>query len=210
LRFILFVEGDTEANSLGAFFQRWLNPRLSKRVGIGVVNLKGNRFARDLPNKVRYYVGRDRGNDVIALFGLLDLYKGAPYPADVCGADERYDWGVRHYEELVANNSFRMFFAVHEIEAWLLSQTDLFPRRVRGTIPDNWTQRPEHVNFDNAPAKRLNDAYLAQLNRSYRKITDGANLFRRLDVEVAYARCPHLKRMLDTMLDLAKNALKEN
>jgi hypothetical protein len=49
--------------------------------------------------------------------------------------------------------------------------------------------------------KRL---YAQRLNRSYRKVTDGSNLFQDLVPEIAYALCPYLKVLLDEMLLLAK------
>jgi len=62
------------------------------------------------------------------------------------------------------------------------------------------------VNFDNPPSKRLDSLY----PRGYKKTSNGANVLRELDPTAARDKCPHLKLMLDTMLDLAKSALKEN
>jgi hypothetical protein len=103
-----------------------------------------------------------------------------------------------------------MFFAVHETEAWLLSQPGIFPAKVRERMQNAWAQRPEQVDFNDPPATRLDSIYLRALNRGYAKPVDGRNLFRDLDPDEAYAKCPYLKLMLETMLDLAKKALKEN
>jgi hypothetical protein len=43
-------------------------------------------------------------------------------------------------------------------------------------------------------------------NRTYKKTTHGSELFSQLDVELAYAKCPRLKELLDEMLNLAKSA----
>ena len=42
---------------------------------------------------------------------------------------------------------FRLFFAVHEFEAWLLSQPDIFPREIKNALQNRIAQ-PEQVNFD--------------------------------------------------------------
>jgi hypothetical protein len=42
--------------------------------------------------------------------------------------------------------------------------------------------------------------------RHYKKRVHGADLFAKLDPEVAYGKCPHLKMMLDEMLRLAEEA----
>ena len=41
MKFILLVEGDTERRILPGFLQRWLNPKLSRRVGLQAVPFNG-------------------------------------------------------------------------------------------------------------------------------------------------------------------------
>jgi hypothetical protein len=60
-----------------------------------------------------------------------------------------------------------------------------------------------------APRKRsafreLDRLYLAKINRSYRKVTDGKNLFPKLQPEAALSACPHLKNMVEEMVRLAQ------
>jgi hypothetical protein len=211
VRFLLFVEGHTEDLALGPFLQKWLNARLKTRVGITPINLKGNRFfSRDIKDKVDQHLGDDSRNEIIAAVGLLDLYKGAPNPTNAAGVEEQYRSGVRYFEEMVGQSRFRMFFAVHETEAWLFSDPGIFPREVRERIPTEFSQRPESVNFQEPPAQRLTQYYRSAQGHKYKKRTYGRNLFAKLEPEHAYDKCPHLKLMLDTMLDLAKRALKEN
>jgi hypothetical protein len=45
-----------------------------------------------------------------------------------------------------------------------------------------------------------------KLNKAYKKPLEGSNLFRKLDPELAYSRCPHLQLLLDDILNLAKDA----
>ncbi|HTN02294.1 MAG TPA: DUF4276 family protein, partial [Planctomycetaceae bacterium] len=112
---------------------------------------------------------------------------------------------VRHFESEVDRSRFRMFFAVHEFEAWLLSQPEIFRQEVQKRLP-NRISAPETVNFDKPPSKLLNQIYLEATNKRYKKTTDGGTLFRKLQPDVAVDKCPYLKAMLEEMLLLAKAA----
>jgi hypothetical protein len=50
----------------------------------------------------------------------------------------------------------------------------------------------------------LDRIYKQKTRRNYKKRTYGKQLFAKLDPEVAVARCPYLKSMLDEMLKLAR------
>jgi hypothetical protein len=100
---------------------------------------------------------------------------------------------------------FRMFFAVHEFEAWLLSQPDIFPREVRASLEGKVPQ-PENVNFDQPPAKLLDHLYKQKTKRNYKKTTYGKQLFSKFDPAVAATKCPYLQDMLNELLRLAKCA----
>jgi hypothetical protein len=65
---------------------------------------------------------------------------------------------------------------------------------------------PETVNFDEPPAKLLERLYSQKTGRRYKKVTNGRELFGRLDPGVAYGKCPRLKELLDKMLELAEAA----
>jgi len=211
LRFLLFVEGKSEHKAIADFLRKWLNAKVGQNIGLQTVNLKGSgAFGRKILGKVSYHLGRDSKGEIVAAVGLLDLYGGADYPETKTSVQERYEWAVKHYEETVDDDRFRMFFAVHETEAWLLAEPGIFPQTVQGRIRKAWSQRPESVNFDHPPSDRLNDVYLSETRRAYRKVTDGTRLLGKLSPETVYERCPHFKCMLDTLLDLAKKALKEN
>jgi hypothetical protein len=74
-----------------------------------------------------------------------------------------------------------MFFAVHEVEAWLLARPELFPPAVASKILGR-VQHPETVNFDTPPAKLLNALYNQALKRDYNKVVFGSNFFPALAV----------------------------
>ncbi len=91
------------------------------------------------------------------------------------------------------------------MEAWLFSEPALFPAEVRKRISGK-SAAPEEINLQNPPSKVLQDAYLGALKHEYRKTTTGAGLFSRLNPQLAYERCPGLKRLLDSLLELSRAA----
>lgn len=206
MRFKLLVEGFTEKTAAGDFLKRWLDLRLKKPVGIDVVRFDGNAdFVRKIVKTAQKHLDGPGKSEIVAVIGLLDLYGLDIYPDDKTTVRERNDWGVKQFESIVARKNFRMFFAVHEFEAWLLSQPDIFPPAVRKGLPKK-TAQPENVNFTEPPAELLNKLYRKQLKKDYKKTVNGLELFRNLDPAVAVGKCPYLKAMLEEMLKLAKAA----
>ena len=207
MKFVLLVEGQTERDGLQAFFKRWLDARLTQPVGLQPVSFDG--FAdlvRKVATKTRMLLNGPQQSEIIAVIALIDLYGPKFYPDDKTTADDRYDWAKQHFEREVDDRRFRMFLAMHETEAWLLSDPDIFPREVRGALPERATRQPERINFDEPPAKLLNRVYLQRTRHIYKKVTNGRQLFARLDPEIAVTKCPRLKSMLEEMLCLAKGA----
>ena len=201
MKFVLFVEGHTETIAVPSFLQRWLNHRLSKRVGIKPVRFQGwPEMINDMPKKAEMYL--DRYSDIIAVFGLMDLYGPTFYPQDKRTTEERLTWATQHIENIIGSDRFRIFFAVHDIEAWLLSDPTIFPAEIRKAIPLD--MHPEAINFDEPPSKLLDKIYTQKLRRKYKKRVYGEALFKKLDPEIAYDKCPSLKIMLDEILRMAK------
>lgn len=205
MKFLLFVEGDVEHLATPEFLRRWLNPRLKQRVGIQSVKFDGcGDYLAGLAKKVRMYLKGPKAGEIIAIVGLLDLY-GLPnnfFPNHLTEAQDRYEWGKRRLEGEVGQEKFRQFFAVHELEAWLLSEPNLFAPEVRNAFPGS-AVNPEVVNFQQPPSKLLKKLFREKLKRSYRKVVDGCEIFSKLDPDIACRKCPHLKEMVDEMLRLA-------
>jgi hypothetical protein len=200
----LLLEGDTESEVIGPFLKRWLDPRLSRPVGVEPDSFAGWReLVRDAHQRVRLHLTGRHRDEIIAVIGLMDLHGPTFYPPSKQTATERRQWATAHMVRLVDHRLFRMFFAVHELEAWLLSQPDILPAAVRKDLPK---KKPETVNFKHPPSAVLDRLYRSRLNRGYRKVGDGAELFRHLDPAQAYKNCPALAEMFDTLLQLAKNA----
>lgn len=203
MRFILFVEGYTEDKTLPQFLKKWLDPRLTNSIGIRTVRFEGwAQFVKDAPLKARMHLNGPHKDDIIAVVSLLDLYGPTFYPNELTECKERYNWAKEYMEKQVNQPKFFQFFAVHEVEAWLLSQPDIFPLKVKNAFPKK-IQSPETVNFNEPPAKLLERLYPLHIRRSYKKVVNGKELFGKLDPEVAYQKCPKLKELLDKMLELA-------
>lgn len=131
---------------------------------------------------------------------MLDLYGPTFYPKDRKTAMQRYSWAKKELEHQVGHPNFRQFFAIHEVEAWLLSYPNLFHPQIKKLLPN---KPPEEVNFHEPPAKLLERLYKQHTKRRYKKVTYGRELFSQLDPNLAYSKCPILKAMLDEMLNMA-------
>ena len=202
MKFVLFVEGHTEKQAIPGFLKRWLDAKLRPHVGVKPVRFDGWRqLVKVAPGKAAMYLKDD---DVIAVIALLDLYGPTFYPDDVKDASERYQWAKKHIEDKVRLEQFHQFFAVHELEAWLLSDPRGFPREIAAILRKDG-RKPEDVNFDEPPAKLLDQLYTKNTRRKYKKVTHGRDLFSKLDPNVAYEKCPQLKELLDALLRLAKD-----
>lgn len=205
MKFILLVEGKTERDAAAAFLKRWLDPQLQQPVGIQSVPFDGYAdLISKMATKARMHLEGPRQSEIIAVIGLLDLYGPTFYPPEIETADERIGWGINHFTNKVKLEKFRFFFAVHEFEAWLLSQPEIFSQAIRNALPKG--KLPERVNFNEPPAALLNRIYRQQTNKNYKKTTYGKQLFAKLDPTTAAAKCPYLTAMLDEMLKLAKAA----
>ena len=204
MKFVLFVEGYTEKEDLSMFLKRWLDPRLEQRVGLKVVRFNGwPELINDSPKKARMYLSED---DIIGVIALLDLYGPTIYPNNKQSASERYKWAKDDLEKKVDDPGFRQYFAVHETEAWLLSDPQIFPTAVMNSFPGR-VQNPEEVDFDQPPSKLLGKLYREKTKRTYKKVIHGKELFDKLDPELAYQKCLRLRELLDDMLKMAKEAI---
>ena len=202
MKIVLFVEGHTEQKAVPEFLKRWLDLRTTHRVGIQVVRYEGwPELIKDSPKKAMMYLRQD---DVIAVIALLDLHGPTFYPPSKRSSSERFDWAKRDLESKVGDTKFFQFFAVHEVEAWLLSDPNIFARDIRSSF-GNGIQRPEEVNFREPPSKLLNKIYELRTGRSYKKVTHGYQLFKKLDPSIAYSKCPYLKQLLDKMAEVANS-----
>jgi hypothetical protein len=117
--------------------------------------------------------------------------------------DERYEWAKKDIEKRVADSRYCQHFAVHEVEAWLLSQPGLLPPPVQKKLPGTATY-PETVNFYEPPSYLLDRLYKEALRKNYKKVAYGQDLFNQLDPIAVRGRCPYFKRLSDDLIELAK------
>jgi len=206
MRFVVLVEGKTEKKSLKSFLKKWLDVNGLAGVGIDIFSHRSaSTLFSDAPSRARDLLAAPDGKDIIAVFSLIDLYGAGIYPSDRTTVADRYEWGKREMESRADNVRYRHFFAVHETEAWLFSQPECLPTKVARSLLRH-SGAPEQVNFDHPPSDLLRRQYLKHVKRGYGKTTDGPSLFAKLDPVIACEKCPHLKAMLDEMLQLAKDA----
>jgi len=204
MKFVLFCEGWTEQSALPDFLRRWLNSKLPAKVGVQPVRFNGwPEMVKDSPTKARFHLAKP---DVIAVVALLDLYGPTFYPTNRSTVADRYAWAKAFLEEKVSNPRFHQYFAVHEIEAWILSQPDVLPSEVRKRLPATHV-KPETINFNEPPAALLNRLYEEATKRGYKKRVYGEELFRALDPQVVWEKCPYFRQLADELVDLAKKAL---
>jgi hypothetical protein len=214
MKFVLFVEGETEYKILSPFLKRWLDPKLNAPVGIQIVLFQGwSELVNDAPKIAHKFLDqRKKQDDIIAVISLLDLYgpdKSNFYPSHLQTVAERHNWAKVELEKRVSRTEFRQFFAVHELEAWLLSDPTILPAKIPGKVKEalrGKVKHPEVVDFDEHPEQLLNQLYNKHLQRRYLKSVDGVELFKKLNPSIAYDKCPYLKTMLDEMLSLAQAA----
>lgn len=203
MRFEIISEGKTEKDSIARFLKSWLDPKLLQPVGIQVSDEQGfPRALRKIATKAKAKLEAPGNSEIIGVLGLIDLY-GPEYPGHLTTVEERYQHSKQKVEREVDNPRFRMHFAVHEVEAWLLSDKGIFPRDVQNIWPAS-LPKPEMVNFDEPPAKFLDKLYKRAMGRTYKKTVNGKELFGKLNSSSAVEACPYLKRMLEDMLDMAK------
>jgi hypothetical protein len=188
---------------LPEFLKRWLDPRLDRKIGIKSVRYHGwQHLWRDAASTAQTLL---ESPEVIGVVALLDLYGPTVFPRTCHSVREKYEWGVEHMQRKVNDPRFLMSFAVHETEAWLLSDPEVFPSEVRGDLLP-LSLRPEEVDGDRPPSHRLDAIYERRFNREYKKVVYGQQYFRKLEPEQAAARCPYLKSLLVSMLEMARSA----
>lgn len=201
-RIVLFVEGDAETMTLSSFFHKWIDPQLpaQTKVGFIVENFKGiNKYLDQLETQLDLNLNRGRANFVV---GIVDLY-GLPSQIDLSKCLTRKDKVQSARQQILQHvpaklrKRFRLHFAVHEFEAWLLAYPEKWPQSIRDQITK---KAPEDVNFNEPPAK-----FVKRLLRgSYKKTVMGRNILRTADPQIAIDKCPYLKLLAEDLLQIAK------
>lgn len=137
---------------------------------------------------------------VLGVFALIDL-KGASvnYPADVSFYPDKARFVEQHLKEFLTglSESDRFFphVAVHDIEAWILADKDAVANYFgKSTISYN-ADCPEVIDFNRPPSYILGDLFKSK-ELVYRKTVHGPELFKTVNVNTVYNKCPHFKTSL--------------
>jgi hypothetical protein len=204
VKIVLLMEGWTE-KELPPFLKRWLDPQLPQPISIQAVRFEGvHHFLDNVAKKTQLHLVN---SDAIAVFGLLDLYGlRLDYPRHA-DRDHKIAFARNHIVNRITpadRPRFRQHFAVHETEAWLLSDPLLFPTL---TLPSKCA-RPEEVDFDEPPAQLLDRLFSQGTGRGYKKTIMARNLLPQLDPTLVYQKCPNFKLMMDDLLELARKTLQ--
>lgn len=206
MRFVVFTEGETERQVVGSFLRQWFHTQFQENIGVRVVKFEGwADYLKHVEVKARMHLNARPGTDpLIGVIGMLDLYGPTIFPREMHTSEEKYRWGQKYVEQQVGQGKFKQFFAVHEIEAWLLSQPAVFPREIESKLQHIRT--PETINSNEPPAKLLKNLYRRELGKGYKKVVHGKQLFEKLDPEIAYEKCPRLREMLDELARMARES----
>jgi hypothetical protein len=95
MRIVLFVEGQTEARALPGFLKRWLQQ--NGIPSIDIVPAKMNGCDDYLNTAARAVSFHARQSDVIAVFGLLDIYRiPIGFPKDTLTIRRKVDFARSH------------------------------------------------------------------------------------------------------------------
>ncbi|HEX3998572.1 MAG TPA: hypothetical protein VHX65_08495, partial [Pirellulales bacterium] len=113
--------------SVNAYLKRWLDTKLKPNyVGLATIDLGGSgHFVKEYAMQARDHLAAASLTGTIGVIGLLDFY-GCPTAA----------LDARLMEKEVDDKRFRMFYAVHESEAWLLSQPEIMPWAISDALPN--------------------------------------------------------------------------
>jgi len=129
VRFEIISEGKTEKDSIAKFLKSWLDPKLTNPIGIKVTDEMGfARALRKIETKAKAKLEAPGNEQIIGVIGLIDLY-GPEYQSHLTTVEQRYRESKELVERAVNDQRFRMHFAVHEVEAWLLCDKGIFPSR---------------------------------------------------------------------------------
>ena len=96
---------------------------------------------------------------------------------------------------------FHPHAAQYEVEAWLLPYWPQIQKLARHdqSAPSG---DPECINHHNPPARRIREVFRRGKSRDYVKTRDFGKILEGQDLSAAIARCPELKALVNTILNI--------
>lgn len=197
MRIVVLCEGTTEAALKGAIHE-FVNRRTSTggRTGIATRSMDGHVLRKKLPKLIDLYGAL---NDVRGIIALTDVYPRFRSANEARGSLQRLADTSAHVEK------FRAHAAQFELEAWLMPFWSEIARslRLRARPPG---AKPEEINDENPPSKRLATLY-TQAKQHYEKVIDGPKWLTAERLERAANECPELKSFFNSLLELSEAEL---
>ena len=221
-RVLILVEGQTEERFIKDvlaphFYSRnlFLFPTLlvTKRIKDGP-NFKGGvtgfpKFENDLV-RLLHSAGDALITTILDYYGLPDDFPGM----DTRKIDGTPEQRVIHVEQKVYEHfgspaNLKIFFALHEFEAWLFSSSEELPRvmtepgkqasfaaiRNAFATPEEINERPQL-----APSKRIEELFPA-----YKKVLHGSTTAGRIGVMTIRSQCAHFESWMNWLEDFANS-----
>jgi len=141
---------------------------------------------------------------VLAVFALIDL-KGSrvDYPPNITSYTNRAKFLKEHLKKFLSglpeSDRFYPHVAVHDIEAWILADKDAVAKYLKTSTIAYKADVPESIDFNRPPSYILKDLFRDK-ELVYRKTVHGPDLFRTVNIDIVYNKCPHFKDFIDDLL----------
>ncbi len=193
----LIIEGKTERQFL-PYLRNYLQPRLSGRMPhFDVVPYNGRVPKEDKLKRLVNNLLNDRRSPSDHVIALTDVYTGTNPPdfSDATDAKSK----MRAWVGMEPR--FHPHAAQYEIEAWLLP----YWPRIRQLAGHNQAApggNPEGVNHGNPPSRRIQQIFSRGSRSRYSKSRDFGSILRGQDLTVAVSRCPELKDLINSILNI--------
>jgi hypothetical protein len=143
---------------------------------------------------------------VVAVFALIDL-KGASviYPEHITSYTDKGKFLKDFLREFLSGSpevdKFFPHIAVHEIEAWILADEIAVANYLE--ISKISYDFPEAVDFNRPPSYILGDLFRSK-RLIYRKTVHGPELFKSVNLDTVYNKCPHFKAFFDDLVKVGR------
>ena len=202
VKITLIVEGSTERAFL-PYLRNYLRPRLPGPMPVLDAHPYNGRIPTgdNLKRDVALLLsGKNASDHVIA---LTDVYTGSNPPAFLNAADAK----SKMRQWVGDEPRFHPHAAQFEFEAWLIP----YWNRIQAIAGHNQAApsgNPEQINHNNPPSNRIKTVFLnGSRGKRYKKTIDPGRILKDMDLSIAADRCPELKALLNSILDICGGRL---
>ncbi len=131
-----------------------------------------------------------------AVIALTDVYTGTNEFVDAADAKAKMRAWVGQ------DNRFYPHAAQHDFEAWLLPHWDEI-QKLAGHNRKAPSGQPETVDHNHPPSYHIREIFRVGNRRDdYSKVRDANRVLRGKDLSVAAAKCPELRALINTIMNL--------